>query len=130
MPEAAAQAAHTEIPAAAFIPISGKHGDPQRSTATLWIIASLALLASASIIAWRVRRSLPLARANASPARPVPDSLPSPVADGSCSAHETLAALKEQLFRLEADRLRGSISAADYASSKQALESSLRRQIG
>jgi hypothetical protein len=71
-----------------------------------------------------------LARANASPARLVPDSVPSPVADGSGFANDGLEALKEQLFRLEGDRLRGSISAADYASSKQALESSLRRQIG
>jgi hypothetical protein len=120
-------AAQIEIPAtAAGTPISGKMSNPQPTKATLWIVAMFAILASAWIIIWRIRRSVPFAFATAS----LPNSVPSAVADGPSSAATTLEAIKEQLFRLETDRLRGSISAADYAISKQALEKVIGNQLG
>lgn len=120
-------AAQIEIPAtAAGTPITGKMSNPQPTKATLWIVAMFAILASAWIIIWRIRRSVPFAFATAS----LPNSVPSAVADGPSSAATTLEAIKEQLFRLEADRLRGSISAADYATSKQALEKIIGNQLG
>jgi hypothetical protein len=128
--EAVSPSAEAGIPEiAASIPIAAKHSNPQRSKTALWIIAGLAVLASASIIIWRVRRSLPLVLANATSAAPLPDAVPSAVADGFRSAAR-LDAFKEELFRLEADRLRGSISAADYATSKQALEKAISKQLG
>jgi hypothetical protein len=41
-----------------------------------------------------------------------------------------LDALKEELFQLESDRLHGSISAEEYATSKQALNKSIERAMG
>jgi hypothetical protein len=41
-----------------------------------------------------------------------------------------LAALKEKLFQLENARLRGSISAEQYAATKQTLDRSLQQVVG
>jgi hypothetical protein len=40
-----------------------------------------------------------------------------------------LAALKEELFALETDRLQGTVSEADYAEQKAALEVLMRRAL-
>jgi hypothetical protein len=53
------------------------------------------------------------------------------VNDGSIAAGGTslLAALKEELFALESDRLQGKVSEAAYAEQKAALEIVLRRAL-
>ncbi len=59
------------------------------------------------------------------PARP-PVHAPSP---GPAAETSMLAAVKEELFALETERLEGKISEADYAQSKSALEVVMRRAL-
>ena len=47
----------------------------------------------------------------------------------AASASSVMAALKEELFALETDRLQGSVSEAEYAEQKAALEVLLRRAL-
>jgi len=58
-----------------------------------------------------------------------PFSRPTPAA-GPATDSSMLAAIKEELFALETERLEGKISEADYAQSKSALEVVLRRALG
>jgi hypothetical protein len=67
----------------------------------------------------------PPARQNGAAPRPgVHAPSPSPATDSSM-----LAAIKEELFALETERLEGKISEAEYAQSKSALEVVLRRAL-
>jgi hypothetical protein len=45
------------------------------------------------------------------------------------AAPPLLEALKEELFQLEIDRAKGSISPGDYATTKQALNTTLQRAV-
>jgi hypothetical protein len=72
---------------------------------------------------------------------PRPVSAPHPTAESSASATSSaaafaasapsgvLAALKEELFALETDRLRGTVTEAEYAEQKAALEVLMRRAL-
>lgn len=79
-----------------------------RSKAELWLMIAgiVAILALAGFAVWRVKRN-----ANAVPAQN---------ASG-------LDALKEKLFQLESDRVRGAVSAEHYAAAKKALNESLQQ---
>ena len=77
----------------------------------LWLMlaGTVAILIVGAFAFWRVRRKKVI------PAVAPKDSL--------------LDALKEQLFQLESDRLRGTVSAAEYASTKKALNQSIQRLL-
>lgn len=99
-PSATAHAAE-QNPAAAS---ASSHGE-------LWLMIAgiFAILTLGAFAFWRVRRK------KVAPAVAPKDSL--------------LDALKEQLFQLESDRLRGTVSAAEYASTKKALNQSIQRLL-
>jgi len=102
-----------------------------------WILGGLALVFVAAA-AFLLRKpagapSVPLAAAPG--ADPVG---PSPAAAYSASSHHAspagkngslLAALKEELFALESDKLTGAVTPAEYAETKAALEVVLRRAL-
>lgn len=55
--------------------------------------------------------------------------VPAPVSKGAGGRGPLLEALKEELFQLESDRLHGSISAEEYAATKDALNQSIQRAL-
>ncbi len=55
--------------------------------------------------------------------------VPAPVSKGAGGRGPLLEALKEELFQLESDRLHGSISAEEYAATKDALSQSIQRAL-
>ncbi|HEY6352434.1 MAG TPA: hypothetical protein VI636_23805 [Candidatus Angelobacter sp.] len=99
---AAAAAAHPPAPAAAGAAL-------EQSRKELWFMLTgmVVILALAVFAVWRIRK--PMASAVA------PKSL--------------LDTLKDELFQLENDRLRGAVSAEEYAANKQALNRSIRRLL-
>ena len=84
----------------------------------LWLMISgiILILGVGAFTAWRMKRE---------PRKPVPAIL----SKSPCGQKPLLDALKEELFQLESDRLRGSISAEKYATSKQALNESIQRAM-
>lgn len=87
---------------------------PTQSTATMqiWALSGgiAAFIAAAAFLLWRTRRKAPMASTrNAS----------SPLMD----------ALRDELFHLESERLRGSISPEEYTASKQALNVTIERAL-
>jgi hypothetical protein len=62
--------------------------------------------------------------------RPGDKSAAEPVAAPTVTGGGLLAALKDELFTLETDRLEGKLSDAEYEQQKQALELVLRRALG
>jgi hypothetical protein len=89
-----------------------------------WILSGLALVLA--VAAAFLLRSKPQA-ASAPDATPNITSASSPASSGSRG--ELLAALKEELFALETERLEGKMSEAEYAEQKAALETVLRRAL-
>ncbi|QNI33034.1 carboxypeptidase regulatory-like domain-containing protein [Alloacidobacterium dinghuense] len=90
-----------------------------------WILSGLALVLA--VAAAFLLRAKPVAPASA--AAPVAvESLP--VAAPASAGHgDLLAALKEELFALETERLEGKLSESEYAELKTALETVLRRAL-
>lgn len=80
----------------------------ERSHAELWLMIAgiVIVLALAGFVIWRVKRS-----ARGAPAQ----------------NQSELDFLKEKLFQLEGDRLRGAVSAEDYAAARKALSRSIER---
>jgi hypothetical protein len=89
-----------------------------------WILSGLALLLV--VAAAFFLRAKPVEAVAAGPATSplVPMPMPSSGASGSL-----LAALKEELFALETDRLEGKLSEPEYVEQKTALEQVLRRAL-
>jgi hypothetical protein len=83
-------------------------------------VLSAVTLVSCGVMVWRARRSR-----NASGAKTV-------VARARQNPTRTtlLESLKKEMLQLEADRLRGSISGAEYLSTKRALEKTCQRPLG
>ncbi len=83
-----------------------------RKELLLMIAGIIVILAVGGLTLWRMNRRKPaLVTANA----------------GSTSGKPLLDALKEELFQLESDRLHGTISAEEYATTKEALNKSIER---
>lgn len=97
-----------------------------------WIISALALLLVIAA-AFFLRARPAEATAGASVPQPSPlEPTPIPAASGSSSPGEKaslLAALKDELFALESERLEGKLSESEYAEQKAALEQVLRRAL-
>jgi hypothetical protein len=90
-----------------------------------WILSGLALVLV--IAAAFFLRAKPM---EAVAAGPLPSPLvPTPMPPSSGNAGSLLAALKEELFTLETDRLEGKLSEPEYAEQKAALEQVLRRAL-
>ena len=91
-----------------------------------WILSGLALVLAAA--AAFLLRSKP----EATPATPDPSVATSvtPTAAPAGGHGDLLAALKEELFALETERLEGKLSEQEYAEQKAALEMVLRRALG
>jgi hypothetical protein len=89
-----------------------------------WILSGLALVLA--VAAAFLLRSKPQA-ASAPDATPNITSASGPASSGSRG--DLLAALKEELFALETERLEGKMSEAEYAEQKAALETVLRRAL-
>src|SRR5262249_59952808 len=84
------------------------------SKAELWLLlGGIAVLLGGGLVVLRILR---LRRQQSPPAVKPP-------------AQPLLDALKEELFQLESDRLYGSISAEEYASTKQALNVGIQRAL-
>lgn len=98
--------AATTPPAAA----SASAASPERSPLELWLLVAgiIAILALGGFVAWRMRKR------GVTPA--VTEKTP-------------LDALKEELFQLESDRLRGAVSPEEYAATKQVLNQSIQRLL-
>ena len=88
--------------------------DQSRKELWLMIAGIILILGVGAFTAWRMKRK---------PRRPIPAI----VSKSPGGQKPMLEALKEELFQLESARLRGSISAEKYASSKQALNESIQR---
>jgi len=91
-----------------------------------WILSGLALVLAAA--AAFLLRSKP----EATPATPAPSVATSvtPTAAPAGGHGDLLAALKEESFALETERLEGKLSEQEYAEQKAALEMVLRRALG
>lgn len=89
-----------------------------------WILSGLALILA--IAAAFLLRAKP----ETAPAPPAPAAgVPLPTAPVAAGRGDLLAALKEELFSLETERLEGKLSEADYLEQKAALETVLRRAL-
>jgi len=85
----------------------------QSSSAKVWLLSSgIAAVVLAAIFAvWRAQRK------------------PAPVGGTPTASTPLMDALKEELFQLETERLHGSISAEEYAATKEALNLSIERAL-
>jgi hypothetical protein len=93
-----------------------------------WILSGLALVLV--IAAAFFLRAKPATTSTAAPPAPSPLVPTRPVTAGlNGSSASLLAALKDELFTLETDRLEGKLSDADYVEIKSALEVVLRRAL-
>jgi len=89
-----------------------------------WILSGLALVLA--VAAAFLLRAKPEA---AAPATVPAATAPTPVAAPAGGQSDLLAALKEELFALETERLEGKLSEQEYAEQKTALETVLRRAL-
>jgi hypothetical protein len=94
-------------------------GGPSFWPMPLWVLAGCAFLASSTLVAWRVSK----VRVHATRGCGIRFAI------RSQRSTTLLEDLKQELFQLETDRIRGSISAAEYASAKQALEQTVERAV-
>lgn len=93
-----------------------------------WIISALGLLLV--IAAAFFLRARPAEATAGSVPAPQPSALePTPMPPASSEKSSLLAALKDELFTLESDRLEGKLSDSEYAEHKAALEQVLRRAL-
>jgi hypothetical protein len=97
---------------------SGFRGSSFWPTA-LWVLGSSAFLASFTFIAWRACK----VRANAIRGCGIRFAI------RSQQSTTLLEGLKDELFQLETDRIRGAISREQYASARQALEQTVERAV-
>jgi len=88
-------------------------GDQARKELWLVVGGMILILAISALAVWRVRRRV----------------TPLPAAKRAAPQGGLLEALKEELFQLESDRLHGSISAEEYATTKDALNQSIQRAL-
>jgi len=105
--------ANTNNPAAAHATNIDARGD--QSKRELWLLTGgiILILAVFGLAAWRARRKVvPIIAGKSVGGQP-----------------SILEALKEELFQLESDRLHGSISAEEYAATKDALNQSIQRAL-
>jgi hypothetical protein len=107
----APQAPTKNVPAGS----GGGHAEPAKASPakTLWISVALlaGIVAIAVLAAWQIRRSRVSRSTTVGRKQPL------------------VEVLKEELFQLELERAQGSISAEDYATTKQALGHSLQRAM-
>ena len=89
-----------------------------------WILSGLALVLA--IAAAFLLRAKPEAAVTSPNAGGIPPVAPIPSSNGR---GDLLAALKEELFTLETERLEGKLSESEYAEQKAALETVLRRAL-
>jgi hypothetical protein len=89
-----------------------------------WILSGLALVLA--IAAAFLLRAKPEAAVTSPTAGGIPPVAPIPSSNGR---GDLLAALKEELFTLETERLEGKLSECEYAEQKAALETVLRRAL-
>lgn len=91
-----------------------------------WILSGLALVLAVAA-AFLLR-----AKPEAAPSAPAPaaNPVPPPADPATGSRGDVMAALKEELFALETERLEGKLSEQEYAEQKAALEMVLRRALG
>lgn len=96
-----------------------------------WIISALALLlVIAAAFFLRARPAEATAGSAPQPSALEPTPMPSPGASpGPGGNASLLAALKDELFALESERLEGKLSESEYAEHKAALEQVLRRAL-
>ena len=90
-----------------------------------WILGVVALMMVAGA-AFLLRKPEDAAAAAAGAASAVPSA---PAATGAQKQSNLLAALKDELFTLESEKLAGTISAEEYAETKAALEVVLKRAL-
>jgi hypothetical protein len=103
-----------------------------------WILSGLALVLVAAAAFFLRGKPAPAAAAVAPGSGPNPAPMPpaspltptvQPIASANGHSQALLAALKDELFALETERLEGKLSDADYAETKYALEIVLRRAL-
>jgi hypothetical protein len=93
-----------------------------------WILGGLALLL-ATVAAFLLRRPIPaVAGAPAGAAGAIPVSYTAAGTPGTKNS-ALLNALKEELFSLESEKIAGTLSPAEYAEQKAALETVLKRAL-
>jgi hypothetical protein len=108
-PSPRAVAAAEQNPAPRVEPGTGVAPEPQ-GRSWLLALAIAAVLTGGAVLFWRTRKA--------------------PAASPKASAPPLLEALKEELFQLEVDRAGGSISADEYAATRQALNVTMQRAMG
>jgi hypothetical protein len=99
-----------------------------------WILSGLALVLVVAAAFFLRAKPAPGGTANPVSA-PAPSASPlvptvHPIASVNGHSKALLAALKDELFALETERLEGKLSETDYAETKSALEIVLRRALG
>jgi hypothetical protein len=96
-----------------------------------WILSGLALILVIAAAFFLRAKPVPAATAAPIPAPPISPLAPAvpPIASANGHSRALLAALKDELFALETERLEGKLSDADYAETKSALEVVLRRAL-
>ncbi|HEY6969716.1 MAG TPA: hypothetical protein VJA94_10960 [Candidatus Angelobacter sp.] len=118
-PQHGTEAASTPQPAPATTNPAAGHSVStaevdDKSKRELWLLIGgiVLMLAVFAFAVWRMRRRS------------------TPLSDGNSRGHQdSVEALKEELFQLESDRVHGSISADDYATTKDALNRSIQRAL-
>jgi hypothetical protein len=100
-----------------------------------WILGGLALVfvAAAAFLLRKpaVAQGVPVAAASTVVNRHIPQATYAPASHATAASRNgsLLAALKEELFSLESDKLTGAVTAAEYAETKAALEVVLKRAL-
>jgi hypothetical protein len=117
-PPSSAAAPSSSHAGPAAVPGQAPEQANEHSKQEFWPILSLIIvvLAAGTFGLWRMRRNV---------VRPA-TSMPGPKDRGRLPLRD---ALKEELFQLESDRLRGSISAEEYEAAKAALNQNLQRAM-
>jgi Carboxypeptidase regulatory-like domain len=95
-----------------------------------WILGGLGLiLAATAAFLLRAPSGAAAASAPAAPYTPAAPAYPAHAASPAGKNGALLAALKEELFSLESEKLSGTLGAAEYAEQKAALETVLKRAL-
>jgi hypothetical protein len=99
-----------------------------------WILSGLALILVIAAAFFLRAKPVPAGTVSAAGPLPLPQASPltptvQPIASANGHAKALLAALKDELFTLETERLEGKLSETDYAETKSALEIVLKRAL-
>ena len=90
-----------------------------------WLAVTSAILLSCAFLVLKVSKALRARNALPGPAREI-----APRVHGQTEVSAgLLESLKEEMFQLESDRIRGSISSGEYASARQALDEIFKRAV-